>query len=144
MKQQNQKTKFYAVIRDSWLYRILFLISLLICSYFLFRQQPIPEWFTDSDKWGHTGGFFILVLFGYLAVSRFNFVLLLAGLLLLAMGSEWIQGSWLLPLRHGGDIGDLKADLIGYVLRAYTKSLFQLASFKYGISYQEEDIVSLA
>lgn len=97
----------------SW---FLFAVGLLVCGYFLFRQTPLPQGFAHSDKLGHVGGFFALVLLGYQATScrvGVPFLILLAGLLALAVGSEWIQSVWL-PLRTAS-MGDLAANLGGYV-----------------------------
>ena len=102
----------------SW---FVFAVSLLVCGYFLFRQTPLPQGFAHSDKLGHVGGFFALVLLGYRATScRFGvpFLILLAGLLALAVGSEWIQSAWL-PLRTASR-ADLAANLSGYVLGLVT------------------------
>lgn len=97
--------------------RFLFVISVLVCGYFMFRQGPLPQWFAHSDKLGHVGGFFALVLLGYRATScriRFPFLILLTSLLALAVSSEWIQSAWL-PLRTAS-IADLAANLGGYAL----------------------------
>lgn len=103
------------------LFWLLFVLSVLVCGYFLFRQTPPPQIFAHSDKLGHIGGFFALVLLGYRAASsRFGvpFLILLAGLLALAVGSEWIQSAWL-PLRTASR-ADLAANLSGYVLGLVT------------------------
>ena len=98
--------------------RFLFVIGLLVCGYFLFcPTPPLPQGFAHSDKLGYVGGFFVLMLLGYRATScRFGvqFLILLAGLLALAVGSEWIQSAWL-PLRTASR-ADLAANLCGCVL----------------------------
>lgn len=101
-------------VRFAW---ILFIAALLLCAYCLFRQTPLPIVFAHSDKVAHAGAFLILVLFAYLACARLSrvFFLLLTTLLLLAIGSEWIQGTALLPQRQG-DLWDLLANLGGWGL----------------------------
>jgi VanZ family protein len=100
--------------RSPWL---PFSAGVLICSYFLFRQAPVPQLFANSDKVGHAGAFFALVILGYLSTSRINarLVVVSTGLLMLAVTSEWIQHTALLPLRHG-NVWDLAADLSGWAL----------------------------
>ncbi len=90
---------------------------LLVCVYLLLRPTPVPLWFPQSDKLGHAGGFFALVLLGYRATPRTTaaFVLLLTGLIGLAIGSEWLQHTWLLPMRHA-NLWDLAANLSGLAL----------------------------
>jgi VanZ family protein len=93
-----------------------FIALLLVCGYFLFGQNPAPELFHGSDKVGHAGGFFVLVMLGFLATGEIGraFLLILIGLLTLAAGSELIQQTALLPLRTS-DVGDLAADLGGCI-----------------------------
>ena len=100
-----------------WPYWLLFAGVLLVCVYLLLRPTPVPQWFANSDKLGHAGGFFALVLLGYGATPRASafFVLLLTGLIGLAIGSEWLQQTSLLPLRHAS-VWDLAADLSGLAL----------------------------
>lgn len=97
-----------------WPYWLLFAIVLLGCMYLLLRPTPVPQWFAGSDKLGHVGGFFVLVLLGYRTTVRTSasFVILLAGLIGLAIGSEWLQQTSLLPLRHANG-WDLAANLSG-------------------------------
>lgn len=100
-----------------WPYWLLFAGMLLVCVYLLLRPTPVPLWFPQSDKLGHAGGFFALVLLGYWATPRTTaaFVLLLTGLIGLAIGSEWLQHTWLLPMRHA-NLWDLAANLSGLAL----------------------------
>ncbi|MBK1718420.1 hypothetical protein [Thiocystis violacea] len=98
----------------AWLHWTVFAISLLICAYCLFRPSALTVPFAYSDKLAHLAGFFTLVLFAGLATGRrgIGFAILMATLLALAIGSEWIQGTRFLPLRQG-DAWDLTANLVG-------------------------------
>jgi len=100
-----------------WPYWLLFATVLAVCAYLLLRPTPIPQLFADSDKLGHAGGFFVLVLLGYRATVRTSasFVILLTGLIGLAIGSEWLQQTLLLPLRQANG-WDLVANLSGLAL----------------------------
>lgn len=105
------------VRRLGW-HGLLFILVLAFCVYVLFRQETLfPQWFEHSDKWAHAAAFFALVLLGYGAMSRigFPFLWLLMGVLALAVGSEWVQGTEWLPLRNS-DWGDLMANLSGWGL----------------------------
>ena len=105
---------------------VLLLIGLLSAGYGLFRADPQPEIFAHSNEIAHLGAFFVLVILAYLATARIGppFVLILAGLLTLALGSEWIQGSSLLPRRHGTAL-DLLADLSGCTLGVISVALLE-------------------
>lgn len=107
----------FFMTRCAGFYRLLFATALLVCGFFMFRPTPLPLWFVHSDKWVHSGSFFTLVVLGYCATSRVGvaFLIMLAGLLALVLGSEWVQGSGLLPLRTA-DGWDLVANLSGCVL----------------------------
>jgi len=106
-----------AARQGSWPRWLAFATGVLICSYFLFRQAPVPDLFANSDKFGHAGAFCALVILGYLAAARVSarFVVLLIGILALATASEWVQHTALLPHRHG-DVTDLIADVGGWAL----------------------------
>ena len=105
---------------------ILLLAGLLSAGYGLFRADPPPEFFAHSNEVGHVGAFLLLVLLAYLAATRIGrtFWLILAGLLTLALGSEWLQGSHLLPRRHGTGL-DLLADLSGCTLGVISVALLE-------------------
>ena len=87
-----------------------------IVFYALFRAEPFPDYFLYSDKVGHFVAFFLMTFMSCLVIQRhtpvaFIFIVLLS----LAVGSEFIQGTELLPNRHFG-IEDILANVGGVVV----------------------------
>jgi len=80
---------------------MLFSIVALIVFYTLFRSEPLPDYFYASDKVGHFIGFFLLFCVArWVVPNRIHTGYILLTLLSLAICSEFLQGSDLLPQRH--------------------------------------------
>ncbi len=96
----------------------MFLLVTAVVLYALFRQEPVPTVFEQSDKYGHALGFCALSssLFLFLDNSSWKSQLVaLVAVLSFAVLSEYIQGSDLLPKRNLS-MGDIYADLAGSIL----------------------------
>jgi len=94
--QSAPKTPYLAFER-----MVLLMIVLCGVLYGLFRYEPIPQLFLHSDKVGHLGAFFVLVVTLRWAIpSSVSLWRLLIPVLCLALGSEYIQGSEWLPERQ--------------------------------------------
>jgi len=79
------------------------ILMIVLCGvlYGLFRYEPMPQLFLHSDKVGHLGAFFVLVVtLRWSMPSSVSLWRLLILVLCLALGSEYIQGSGWLPERH--------------------------------------------
>jgi VanZ family protein len=97
---------------------IVFSSGLLVTLVMLFRPEPLGLAVPSGGRLVHAIGFFLLIVLAGLATharSRRFFVIVLAFLVLLAGGSEWIQTTHLLPHRQG-DLEDLAADLAGLLI----------------------------
>jgi len=94
--QSAPKTPNFAFERMAFL---MFLLCGLL--YGLFRYEQMPHLFHHSDKVGHLGAFFVLVMTLRWAIpSSVCLWRLLVPVLCFALGSEYIQGSGWLPERH--------------------------------------------
>lgn len=95
---------------------LLLLIATALVFYALFRADPFPDYFMYSDKVGHFAAFFLLFSATYWLIhERFSVVYMLAVLIILAVGSEYVQGTELLPDRHFG-IADIMANVAGVIV----------------------------
>lgn len=99
-----------------WRYRKpVFVLGLALLGYGLFRQQPPPELFTESDKFLHVLAFFMVAMTAHLAFDRGRW-LVWAGLLLFAPLSEWLQSY--LQLGRQFSLLDVQANLLGVAAAA--------------------------
>ena len=91
---------------------VFFALAALVL-YALFRSDPFPDYFLYSDKVGHFIAFLLLFAAVYWAFREsISIGFILIALLGLAIGSEYVQGSVLLPNRHFG-ISDILANVGG-------------------------------
>lgn len=94
--------------------QLAFTISIIAIMTGLFRSTPPQELFQNSDKVGHIAGFMILTLSGYYALPKTLTKLFILALILLAIGSEYAQASFL-PARYFS-LQDMFANLSGILL----------------------------
>ncbi len=99
------------------LYVILFLAVLGAFFYFMFREAPPPQFFGESDKLLHFFAFAAIVVLGDRILGactkcRWVFVALV---MLLALGSEFVHGSSLLPQRSFDPL-DLAMNVAGCLI----------------------------
>ncbi len=85
--------------------------------YYLFRKTPLPPFFWESDKVLHCGSFAAVVILGHWLLAgcawcRRSFFVLVV---ILAVGSEFVQGSPLLPQRSF-DPTDLLMNVTGCLI----------------------------
>ena len=108
-----------------WRYRKQgFLVGLVLLCYGLFRQQPPPELFTESDKVMHCLAFFMLGVAAWRACDRRRGWLGWPALVVLAPVSEWLQG-YLLMTRNFS-VADVQANLLGVAAAAVVAGLSRL------------------
>lgn len=108
-----------------WRYRKqVFLVGLVLLGYGLFRQQPPPELFGESDKVMHCVAFFMLSMAAHLAFNRPMGWLVWPGLVMLAPASEWLQGY--LQATRNFSLADVQANLLGVVAAAVVVGLGRL------------------
>ncbi len=106
---------FTCFISGVWRYRrLLFVLCLLVFCYGVFRPEPPPDLFQDSDKFLHVLGFGGLSFSARLAFDRVPAWLIWPALVAMAPLIEWLQHV-AQPLRHFNS-GDIQANLIGVAL----------------------------
>lgn len=100
------------MISKRTLFKLAFVIALIIISYLVFSKPNYPQSIPHLDKMGHLGGFFILSLLSHLAFKLrwYLVVIILASYALLI---ELIQGQ--LTYRTAS-VGDFIADMLGVAL----------------------------
>jgi VanZ family protein len=99
-------------------YLLVFIFVAVSVLYALFRQEPVPIVFHQSDKVGHAMAFCALSFSLLLLLGQSNWKIQLVALisvLFFAVASEYIQGSELLPKRSLS-LGDIYADIAGGIL----------------------------
>ncbi len=111
------------------LYQFILVVSILLF-YGLFSQEvlslPLIS-FPHADKVAHFVGFFLFTGSLLLAIGRRYRVVritVLLAIVALAVGSEFIQDSSLLPLRQY-NVVDVYANLAGLVFGLFTSSTFR-------------------
>ncbi|OWK42562.1 VanZ like family protein [Pseudomonas oleovorans subsp. oleovorans] len=115
---------FDACRRLAFLRVPLFVLCVLVFCYGVFRPEPPPELFQDSDKLWHVLAFFGLSLCARLAFPRLAGGWLWPLLLVLAPLVEWLQ-HWLQASRHFS-LGDIQANVLGVLLALLLSGLWQL------------------
>lgn len=96
------------------LWRVMAFLALALLLYVGLRDQPVPMYTTNFDKWAHCVGFGLLVIAFGLAFRRLHSLWLLLGMTLLGYLIELAQNQWL-PMRSFS-LGDLLADVVGVVI----------------------------
>lgn len=91
-----------------------FLLCCMLLAYGLFRPEPPPELFDDSDKLMHLFAFGLLGLAGRLAFPRSSPLLLFGAFLVTALLLECLQ-HWIQPLRQFS-LEDAFANMLGIAL----------------------------
>lgn len=91
-----------------------FVICLGVVLYAIFRPEPPPELFSQSDKWGHIAAFLALCVSGRVAFPTIPAVPFWLTFAALAPLLEWLQ-HLVRPLRFFS-YGDVLANLAGVVL----------------------------
>ncbi len=99
------------VIKQSFLFKILLLITLMIISYLVFSRPSYNQSIPHVDKIGHFGSFFLLAALTHLAFKP-KWFYLLAGLVCYAGLIEVVQSY--IPYRSAS-WGDLAADIFGII-----------------------------
>ncbi|MBC2769854.1 VanZ family protein [Pusillimonas minor] len=107
-------SRFFFVLMSSKWRRIPFALCVLALAYGVFRAQPPPDLFLQSDKVLHVVAFFGLALCTRLAFCNARWLGVLAGLLLAAAGTEYLQ-QWVQPLRMFS-VYDAAANGVGVML----------------------------
>ncbi|MBV6272970.1 hypothetical protein KVP09_08570 [Alcaligenaceae bacterium CGII-47] len=103
--------------------RPLFLGCLLVFCYGVFRPEPPPDLFQDSDKALHILAFAGLSFSARLGLDRAPAWLLWPALVVLAPLTEWLQHI-VQPTREFS-LGDIQANLAGIVLGSLTWMIFR-------------------
>lgn len=103
---------------------VFFLTLLSVLFYALFQSAPPPQLFPDSDKVGHLLGFAMVTTAGLFLLPKKLIGYFITMMVLLAAGSELIQGSFL-PRRYFS-IWDLYANLAGVLSVVLPWSIFKL------------------
>ncbi|WP_367180781.1 VanZ family protein [uncultured Shewanella sp.] len=110
MMKPNNNMMSSLVSTKPLIFKVAFIISLLLISYLVFsRQSYSPTWIPHFDKIAHAISFFILSLLTYFAFKPNNY-LIITFLMGYASIIEIIQS--VLPYRTAS-FGDLIADIIG-------------------------------
>ncbi len=104
-----ERTSGEPVIKGSYIFKLLLLITLLIISYLVFSRPGYNQSIAHIDKVGHFSGFFILSALSHLAF-RPRWYLLFFGLIAYAGIIEIVQSY--LPYRSAS-WADLAADILG-------------------------------
>jgi len=94
----------------------VFVAATLAVAWAMFRPEPPPQAFEQSDKFGHLAAFFVLALSGRLAFPRIPGPAFWLGFCVLAFGLEYLQGA-LRPLRYFS-LADAAANWLGAGLAA--------------------------
>ncbi|WP_271273502.1 hypothetical protein [Aliamphritea hakodatensis] len=94
--------------------QLVFVLSVAAILAGLFRSTPPQELFPHSDKVGHVAGFLLVALSGYYALPANLTKAFTAVLILLAIGSEYAQASFL-PARYFS-LQDMFANLSGILI----------------------------
>ncbi len=94
--------------------QLAFAISVIAILAGLFRSTPPQELFPHSDKVGHVLGFLVVAISGYYALPTPLRKVFTAVLIILAIGSEYAQASFL-PARYFS-LQDMLANLSGILL----------------------------
>ena len=91
--------------------KLIFVFSLLVLGYGLLRHEPPPNLFANSDKYLHALAFAGFSLCARVAFDQTKGWLLWPLLMLVAVGSEWLQNH-LQPTRHFS-LADIQANALG-------------------------------
>jgi hypothetical protein len=101
-----------------------FAICLCVVIYAIFRPEPPPELFSQSDKWGHIAAFLALCVSGRLAFPSIPAAPFWLAFVALAPLLEWLQ-HLVRPLRYFS-YGDVLANLGGVLLAMVLLNLLSL------------------
>lgn len=92
---------------------LIFICSLVVLAYGLFRQLPPERIFENSDKVGHFLAFLIVPFIGRLALHQLKSIFYWSTWLMLAIALEYLQGEFR-PQRHFS-IADAYANAFGVI-----------------------------
>lgn len=105
---------FFRICFNPLVWRVLAVMALVVLLYGGLREDPIPMYVSNFDKWTHIAGFFGITLAAGMGFPRLHSLWLLLAMGTLGYLIELIQSEWL-PLRTFSWL-DLSADLTGVAL----------------------------